>query len=398
MPAEGVQIQWLADDQRRGAFSFAALFALESFARALCASVISVQAFDLLQDNQKVATLFLVVGSGGLLATLTIPVIIGLSARRWVYSGGCCLLMLAAAFLATHTLAGQGAGMLTRVLGAACLNITLSLYILDHIRKQDLVKSEPLRLALSTASWTIGPYLGVYLYTHYGVRSPFLLSICAAAALLCLFWYLRLKENVIRAARTRPPNPLRNVGRFISQPRLRLAWVIAFGRSCFWSTFFTYVPLFMIAAGLGKDTGGLIVSLGQVSLASAIVFGKLAQKAGVRVVIAGAMATAAACSILAGAAGPSHPLIAAGFFLVGSTAAAALDGVGGIPFLRSLRGRERAEMAGVYRTYIDLSDLLPALVFSVVLLFLPIGSVFIVLGAWLAVVGALAWRYLPKSL
>ncbi|MGH6875367.1 MAG: MFS transporter, partial [Aestuariivirgaceae bacterium] len=79
-------------------------------------------------------------------------------------------------------------------------------------------------------------------------------------------------------------------------------------------------------------------------------------------------------------------------------AGAALDGVGGIPFLRAVRARERAEMAGVYRTFIDMSDLLPTLVFSVVLLFLPLGAVFVVLGAWLAVVACLSWLYLPKSL
>jgi hypothetical protein len=33
-----------------------------------------------------------------------------------------------------------------------------------------------------------------------------------------------------------------------------------------------------------------------------------------------------------------------------------------------------------------------------VLLFLPLGAVFVVLGLWLAVVAALSRRYLPKSL
>jgi hypothetical protein len=79
-------------------------------------------------------------------------------------------------------------------------------------------------------------------------------------------------------------------------------------------------------------------------------------------------------------------------------AGAALDGVGGIPFLRAVRSRERAEMAGVYRTFIDMSDLLPTLVFSIVLLVFPIGAVFVVLGLWLAVVAALSWKYLPRSL
>jgi MFS family permease len=388
----------LPAEHRRGALAFAALFALESLARALASTVISVQAFDLLQDNQRVSVLFTVIGVGGLAATLTIPLIIRLTARRWVYTGGVLFLMAAGALLATHTLPGQAAGMFLRLFGTACLNITLSLYILDHIRKQDLVKSEPLRLALSTASWTIGPYLGVYLYSRYGTWSPFLLSIAAAGLVLLVFWYLRLKEFIIAPAQKAPPNPLRNVGQFIAQPRLRLAWVIAFGRSCFWSTFFIYVPLLMIGAGMGGEAGGLLISLGNMALVTAVFFGRLARQIGVRQVIAGSMAALAVCSILAGLSGTEFPVLAGAFLLLGAVAGAALDSVGGIPFLRAVKKRERAEMAGVYRTFIDVSDLLPTLVFSIVLLFLPLGAVFVVLGLWLAVVAGLSWLFLPKSL
>src|SRR5215213_2151545 len=387
----------LPSEHRHGALAFATLFALESLARALVSTVISVQAYDLLQNNQRVSMLFTVIGLGGLAATLTIPVLVRLTARRWVYTGGTLLLMAAGALLATHTLAGQAAGMFFRLLGTACLNITLSLYILDHIRKQDLVRSEPLRLALSTASWTVGPYLGVYLYARHGVWSPFVLSIGAAGLVLAVFWYLRLRE-FIRPAQKAPPNPLRNIGRFIAQPRLRLAWLIAFARSCFWSTFFIYLPLLMIGAGMGAEVGGFIISLGNMALVSAVYFGRLARRVGVRQVIAGALAALAIVSILAGVCGTAFPLVAAGFLLAGAIAGAALDGVGGIPFLRAVKARERAEMAGVYRTFIDVADLLPTLVFSVVLLFFPLGAVFIVLGAWLAVVAGLSWLYLPRSL
>jgi MFS family permease len=398
MAAEGLQLTYLADSERRGAFAFAALFALESFARALCASVITVQAHDLLNDNQKVATLFLVVGIGGLLSTLTIPYIIARSARRWVYTAGGVGLMLAAALLAAHALPEQAAGMLVRVIATACLNITLSLYILDHIRKHDLVRSEPLRLALSAVSWTVGPYLGVYLYENWAIWVPFALSAAAAMALLALFWVLRLRETVIRPARRQPANPLAYVERFVRQPRLRLAWAIAFGRSCFWSSLFIYGPLLMITGGVGKEAGGLLVSLAQIALATAWFFGRVAQKAGVRSVIAGSFAALALTTFAAGLAGTSFPLVAGAFLLAGSVAGASLDGVGGIPLLRAVKAHERGEMSGVYRTYNDIADLLPSLVFSVLLLFLPLEAVFLSLGLGLLVITALSWIYLPKSL
>jgi hypothetical protein len=154
----------------------------------------------------------------------------------------------------------------------------------------------------------------------------------------------------------------------------------------------------MIGAGLGGKAGGLLISLGNLSLVTAVAFGRLAQRVGVRTVIAGAFVVLAVSACIAGLSGTGHPWIAGTFLLIGAVAGAALDGVGGIPFLRAIKTRERAEMAGVYRTFIDMSDLAPTFVFSIVLLFLPLGSVFVVLGLWLAIVAALSWKYLPKSL
>jgi hypothetical protein len=87
-----------------------------------------------------------------------------------------------------------------------------------------------------------------------------------------------------------------------------------------------------------------------------------------------------------------------GCLLLGSVSASALDGVGGIPFLRAVRHRERQSMAAVYRTYIDCSELIPGFVFAIALLFFPIGAVFVILAAALAVIGYVSWRHLPKSL
>ena len=302
------------------------------------------------RTTRRSPTLFVVVGIGGLLATLTIPYVIARSARRWVYTAGALGLVLAAALLAMHTLPAQAAGMLVRVIGTACLNITLSLYILDHIRKQELVRSEPMRLALSAVSWTVGPYLGVHLYENWGTWVPFALSAISALALLTLFWVLRLRETVIRPARQQPANPIAYIERFVKQPRLRLAWTIAFGRSCFWSSFFIYGPLLMITGGVGKEAGGLLVSLGQISLVTAWYFGRIAQRTGVRLVVAASLGFLALAPLAAGLAGTSRPLVAGGWLLAGSIAGSALDGVGGIPFLRAVKARERAEMAGVYRT------------------------------------------------
>lgn len=386
--------------RRAGAYTFASLFAVESFVRALNSTVISLQAYDILGAAQKVSMLSTAVSLSVLTATLLLPFLLGRMRRRWAYTLGAAMMMAASLALASHVLAGQALGMLLRNLGAAVLNITLQLYIMEHIRRTDLARSEPLRLSLSTASWTAGPALGVSLYVSYGPWGPQLLAIAAGAVLLALFWYLRLSDNV----NALPPgnlegfSPLANVRRFLQQPRLRLAWLIAFGRSCFWTTFFIYGPLLLVEAGLDKRVAGYMISASQALLFTAWIAGRFARSYGVRAVLVVAFAVCALASLGAGLAGTATPYADIGFLLAGSVAAAALDGVGGIPFLRAVRHHERQRMAAVYRTYIDSSELIPAFVFAIALLWLPIGAVFVILSAALAGVGFVSWRYLPRSL
>src|SRR3546814_5326080 len=74
-----------------------------------------------------------------------------------------------------------------------------------------------------------------------------LLSAGFALAALGYFWYLRIVDNpTVAPARQTPPMPWNNIRRYLSQPRLRLAWIIPFGRSTFWTTFFVYPPLYIV--------------------------------------------------------------------------------------------------------------------------------------------------------
>ena len=389
----------LVTGRKAGALTFSAIFALESLVRSLNSTVVSLQAYDLLGSSQKVSELTTLVAMVVLLTTLMLPYVLGRLRRRWAYTLGVVGLIAASLFFASFTISGQIAGMFLRNCGAGILNITLSLYIMDHIKKSDLARAEPLRLSLSTFSWMIGPAGGVWLYTQFGPWAPQLASIAMAVALLVLFWVLRLSDSATMPSGTLQPfNPLANVMRFVRQPRLRLAWMVAFGRSCFWTTFFIYGPLLMVESGVGKQVGGLMISASQVLLLFAYVFGRLAHRFGVRAIISLCFLLMALSSVAAGIAGKEFPYVAMFFLLFGAFAASGLDGVGGIPFLRAVRTRERQRMAAVYRTYIDFSDLIPAMIFAVALSYFEIGIVFVILGTSLVIMGALAFRYLPKSM
>jgi len=385
--------------RKAGALTFSAIFALESLVRSLNSTVVSLQAYDLLGSSQKISELSTSVSLSVLAATLLLPYVLGRLRRRWAYSLGIALLVAASLALASFTLTGQVAGMFLRNCGAAVLNITLSLYILDHFKRHELARVEPLRLSLSTFSWMVGPAAGIWLYSTFGPAATQAAAIVAAGALFGLFWYLRLSDRTTLPSGTLQKfNPLANVRRFATQPRLRLAWLIAFGRSCFWSGFFIYGPLLIVEGGLSKQFGGLMISASQAVLLLAYVSGRIAQRHGVRVVIALSFAGSAAACLAAGIAGKDAPYMAAFLLLVASVGASALDGVGGIPFLRAVKPHDRQPMAAVYRTYIDFSELIPSFVFVFALSYFEIGSVFIILAGALAAIGLVSWKYLPRSM
>lgn len=390
---------WLDGVARPGSAAFALLFAIESVARATIATVIPLQAFTALESSRAVSLMYTCVGIGGLIGSLFIPLLIQLIPRRWVYTSGAVGLVAAAVLFALDGPSGLLAGLVIRVLATACLNVTLNLYIMDYIRRGELIRSEPLRLAFSGIAWTVCPSVGVYLYSRYGAIAADALSAGAALLLLPIFWTIRLSDNpAIVAARLPPPNPLRSIGRFLVQPRLRLGWLIAFGRSSWWAQFFTFAPLYMITSGHSELASALLVSLGNAGVLLTVLIGRIAAKVGIRRVIivsyllAGVSMLAATALALTG-----RSLAAAGLLLVASLGASGLDAVGNIPFLRAVRAFERPQMTTVFRTYIDVSELLPPAIFALLLTFFGLESVFATTGAWMIAIGLTA-RFLPRRL
>jgi len=379
--------------------AFAALFALESGARAMMTSVVPILSYDILASAQRVSVLNTAVSFAALVTTLLIPQLTARLARRHVYTLGAAALIVAGAFFALGSLPGQLVGMALRMFGASALSITLNLYIMDAVRKEDLVRVEARRMMWATATWTLGPATGVFLYDRFGVVAPAAAAAAFALALLALFWHLRLTEgSVIQPGSSRPPNPLANIARFAAQPRLRLAWFIAFSRSAFWTTAFVYGPLLMVITGQGKLAGGLLVSAISGLLVLAGPWGWAGRRFGVRRTIT--LAFGAMTLLLAGAAasGEAMPLLTAGLLLAASAFCTALDALGSTPFLRAVKRRERAEMTSVYRTFLELSDLASSFAYSLTLAFFGLGSVFLVLALLIAAAAAVSWRHLPRAM
>jgi Major Facilitator Superfamily len=378
---------------------FAILYMLESSARGLVSSLIPITAYELLRDEQQVSVLYTWVSLAGLAASLAIPNLIGLIARRWVYTLGAASLLVSAVALAGFTIGGQIVAMLGRTFGSSCLSICLSLYIMNNVAKEQLVRTESLRMAASTPAWSIGPFLGIWLYQAYGLWAASAAASAFAILIAIAFWYFRLADgSPIKPARQKPANPIANMRRFLAQPRLRLAWFIAFARSAYWSMFFVYGPILMVATGQGKLAGGLFSSLGNVMLITSLYWARAAYRFSLRRSIAACFVMCGVLLAIAGYTGTDMPVLTAILLLAGTVFASGLDAMGSTPFLRSVRARERAEMTAVYRTYLDFSDIVPSFVYAVMLTWFGLGSVFASLSVLMFFGSFVVWRHLPRAM
>jgi len=396
-----VRHPFLISAAQPGAWTFSGLFFLESVARASLVTVLPLTAYGLFGSKEAVSLVYTAVSLVALGFTFPIPMLVRRLSRRWAYTLGCGLLGLYAVLLALGAAPALVLGMLCRTTGAAMLNVTLSLYIMDSIGKRELTRSEPLRLAVATLAWGLAPYIGVRLMQAVGLWAPAALSLGAVGLLVTLFWALRLVEGgPIRAGRAPAPvrHPLAAVRRFAGQPRLRLAWAIAFARSAFWTTFFVYVPILMLEGGLGAAAGGLAVAAGNLMLFNNLFARGWATRHSLRRVLGATFLAAAALTLAAGLVSLRLPAVAGAAMVGAAFFVAIIDGLGPVPFLRAVRVHERAEMTAVYRTYLDASELLPPLVYFFLFQVGGYATAFAGLAALLGGIGVLTLRHLPRGM
>ena len=373
---------------------FAILFLLVSVPQTILLTVVPLEAHALLGTAGLVAVLYFGIGAFGLAGRLAIPSLTHRFRRRWVFTLGGVSLTLASALYALGTVPTLILGLAASVFAYACLEITLNLYVLDHISRRQLNRFEPIRIFVTAGPWTLGPWLGVYLRHAVAGWLPFAVAAIAGILLIAAFWLLRLPERTPPRARRTAPNPLRYLPRFFAQPRLRLAWALAVGRSGWWGMFFVYAPILAVTSGLGPEAGGLIVSIGTGWIWLVPFWGLLARRFGVRwlmmtgYVAAGLFSFAAAASVGQG-------WLAAALLLIAGLGVGTLDGVGNLLFLRAVHPYERAEMTAIFISYRDIAQLAPPGLFAFLLVFLPLSSVFAASGVAMLGLASLT-RHIPR--
>ena len=377
------------------ALRFATLFGVLALCWALPSTVIPLEALALLGDAQRVSIFFFAVSFVGLAGNLFVPALMHAVGQRRVFAFGAACMAASAVLFPLGQVAALFAAMALYVLGYLCMDLALNVTIMIHIPRREFTRFEPIRMLAMGVGFIIGPWLGVWLAVNLGFWTTVALMAALGVAAVAYALSLHLVEDAPAAARpARPPNPLRFIPRFASQPRLRLAWLLAVGRSSWWTMFFIYTPIYCVENGLGPETAGIILSAGAVPMLLVPLWGRLGRRIGLRrLLTVGYLTTGAATAAIAAVGSGPWPGIA--LLLFGTICAGLIDAAGNSLFLRAVRPNERAEMTAVFATYREVAKIGPPGVYAALLSVFALPAVFATAGAGMVV---LTWftRYIPR--
>ena len=354
---------------------FAILSGLEAAVRGTLISTVPIAVYDAFGSASNLSTVYLMAGVITLVWGLLGPRLTQRLPRRWGYSAGCGLYLVAMAlFIAGTTITVQLA-ILISAMATVTTFVCLNAYVLDYVARADLGRTQGQQMVYAAVPWAVGPLSGVWLRGVWAPL-PFLVAGGFALLLLAVFWYLRL-GNGKQITRAKGPavNPLAYLGRFFRQPRLIIGWLFAVFRSCGWWVYVVYVPVFCIESGLGDKLGGVMLSISNASLLLSPMMARAARRLTVRRSLLFALAYCATLFTAATVFSPV-PMLALAALFCASFGLVMLDVVGGLPFLMSVKPSERAEMAAVYSSFRDVSGILTPGAAYLVLMVFPLSGIF----------------------
>ncbi len=374
---------------------FALLAGLDAAVRATVVSVMPVAVHAAVGTAGGTSAVYFAAGAAALVWGLLVPGLTRLIPRRWVYTLGCLMLVCGMSLALVGSATALTFALKLNAMGTVTLFVCLNAYVLDHVERADLSRSQSAQMVMAALPWTAGPVLGVWLHGLWP-PAPFLLAGAFALVLLATFWWLRLGNGRQIARAARPArNPLAYLPRFLRQPRLVAGWLFAVVRSAGWWVFVVYLPIFAIEAGLGDEVGGVALSATNALWFAAPLIARLARRLTlrrtVRLAFAFGAAMFAAAGLLAGA-----PWATVAALVLATLALCVLDTVGGLPFMMAVRPSQRTEMAAVYASFRDVSGIATPGVAWLVLLVAPIPGIFVACGAAFAAAFVIAGRLHPR--
>lgn len=145
--------------------------------------------------------------------------------------------------------------------------ISLSLFVFDYTKKQNLGNAEGTYYFFSNIGYLLGPITGGYAATLLGYETVFYMS--AGAIFLALLYFM---HKHIKTQENKPyaDNFTRNIAgntiRFFKNKERAKAYLISLGLNIWFCFKYTYIPLYIVAKGFESSVTGIVFTAGIVPL------------------------------------------------------------------------------------------------------------------------------------
>ena len=206
---------WPGGGGIRWSYSFAGLFFVSTFSRAILISVLPLQALELLGDAQAVSVLYFSVASIGIVASIAIPNLVRRIGSHATFFLGLIAMIISVVLLSSESTPVFVIGLPLHFLSVAAIEVPLNFYILSEVPRRELTRFEPLRILCTVLAYTVGPWLGVFLESRVDHMLPFVLAIGSTVVTMWHFGWLRLGDTGDAISAGPLVNPLRHVRRFL---------------------------------------------------------------------------------------------------------------------------------------------------------------------------------------
>ena len=144
---------------------------------------------------QDVSIFFFVLVVLGVGMSLAVPWLVSRLTRRGTFTLGIVTGVASMPLFVHGELWSFCAGMALHLFAASCIDVTLNLYLMEHVRRQDFGRYEPIRMFFLAFAWSVGPFLGVYLRNTINPAAPFIVGVVVVLLLGAYFFYLRFSDN-----------------------------------------------------------------------------------------------------------------------------------------------------------------------------------------------------------
>jgi MFS family permease len=142
---------------------------------------------------------------------------------------------------------------------------SFSIIFKDTAKNETYTQKQGLAYSLTNIGWFVGPFIGGLVLDNFGFVETFGLSAIFffIALTISLMTSIRLKN---KSRKTIDSNIIKNIKFYFKQKELIYSYFLAFSSSIWYVLIFTFMPLFLIGAGLSVVWVGIFIAATQLPL------------------------------------------------------------------------------------------------------------------------------------